>query len=272
MAAAVFIMTLSLFSPAKINLFLRVLKKRPDGYHELATLIQAIDFGDTLTFKLSSQDHFTCSDPTLPANGSNLVIKAIELFRRKTGLHFGVSIHLEKKIPIQAGLGGGSGNAATTLWGMNLLSGSSISESELQKWSSEIGSDIPFFFSSGTAYCTGRGEHVRSLPLILLGECLLMKPSYGLSTPQVFQHFDLKEASIKDPEEMLEKLHFYNDLERPAMKMLPELREYREKLHQNNETAIMTGSGTAFFCLNPIKPMEGSREIRSIKRLEGSWY
>ncbi len=113
--------SLTLFSPAKINLFLRIMGKRPDGYHELASLFQAIGLGDTLTFTLTPQDSLTCSDPSLPCNDSNLIIKALHLFRRKTNLHIPVTIHLEKHIPTQAGLGGGSSNAATTLGALNTL-------------------------------------------------------------------------------------------------------------------------------------------------------
>lgn len=97
---------LILFSPAKINLFLRVLGKRSDGYHDLASLFQTIDLGDILTFRFSKKDTFTCSDSTL-CDASNLVIKALQLFRQKTGFQFSINIHLEKKIPTQAGLGGG---------------------------------------------------------------------------------------------------------------------------------------------------------------------
>src|SRR5262249_13981075 len=107
---------LTLLSPAKINLFLRILGKRPDGYHELASLFQAIDLADTIHFSLSDADHLTCTDPAIPVDRSNLIWKSVNLFRRKTGLNFHLKIHLEKKIPHQAGLGGGSSNAATTLW------------------------------------------------------------------------------------------------------------------------------------------------------------
>lgn len=268
-------MLLTLFSPAKINLFLRVLKKRADGYHELATLIQAIDLGDTLTLKQSIQDQLTCNDPLVP-NESNLVRKAIALFRRKTGCSFGVHAHLEKQIPMQAGLGGGSSNAATTLWGLNVLAGFPASNEELQTWSSEIGSDIPFFFSTGTAYCTGRGEKVRSLPLIPI-EAFIVKPPDGLSTPRVFQAFDLNETYSEDPEELLKGFQthspcYYNDLEKPAFKLLPTLKTYKDYLLEGSQMAAMTGSGTAFFCLNPRKKIEGSNRVKGISRLPGKWY
>lgn len=155
---------LTLISPAKVNLFLRVLGKRPDGYHELASLFQAIDLADTLHFTLSKHDHLTCTDPAIPLDNTNLIWKTVHLFRRKTNHQFPIHIHLEKNIPIQAGLGGGSSNAATTLWALNELLNTHIPSETLTAWAGEIGSDVPFFLSTGTAYCTGRGEIVKSLP------------------------------------------------------------------------------------------------------------
>ena len=144
-------------SPAKLNLFLRVLRKRSDGYHELASLFQAIDLVDALHVREVSEDRFSCSDPAL-LGPSNLVLRALKLFREKTGLQFPVEMHLEKRIPMQSGLGGGSSNAATALFALNVLAGRVATEEQLCAWSQEIGSDVPFFFSLGTAYCTGRGK------------------------------------------------------------------------------------------------------------------
>ncbi len=236
---------LTLLSPAKVNLFLRVLGKRPDGYHELASLISTIDLADTLTLTLSNEDSLMCTDKRI---GSNLVTKSVDLFRKKTGLKFNVSIHLDKKIPIEAGLGGGSSNAATTLKGLNELLGFPVGSEELQQWSAELGSDVPFFFSSGTAYCTGRGEFVQDLPHYRFDQKIeIVKPDEGLSTPDVYKAFDLEHSSKRDPEELLESFLagrpiFINDLERPAFQIMPSLKGIKEKYN-----ATMSGSGTAFF-------------------------
>jgi len=243
--------SLSLTSPAKVNLFLRILGKRTDGYHALASLFHTIDLADTLTLTLSKEDTLTCTDASIGPN--NLVTTAVDLFRRKTGLNFNVSIHLEKKIPTQAGLGGGSSNAATTLIGINQLLNSPIPTQELQQWSAEIGSDVPFFFSSGTAYCTGRGEIIREVPRFE-GKLEIVKPPEGLSTPAVYKALNLSECSKKDPEELLEgflnkKPVFLNDLERPAFKLMPSLEAIKQK-----HGAIMSGSGTAFFYEGTIVP------------------
>lgn len=147
-----------LFSPAKINLFLRVVSKEPDGYHHLSSLFQAISLGDTLIMERASTDQLTCDHSFLPTDHSNLILKAIKLFRQRTGCEQAFKVHLIKRIPIQAGLGGGSSNAATTLWGCNQLAQTNLSDSTLMEWGTELGSDVSFFFSQGTAHCTGRGE------------------------------------------------------------------------------------------------------------------
>ena len=239
-------------SPAKVNLFLRVLRKRQDHFHDLASLFQAIDLVDLLHIEKSHEDVFTCSDSNLPIDGKNLVIKARELFRDKTGLKFPVKIHLDKKIPARAGLGGGSSNAATTLFALKTLSGLSISDHELASWSAEIGSDIPFFFSKGSAYCEGRGERVRNVDLPS-ASFFICKPAFGLSTPEVFRALDLANLSKEDPEALLDGFCkgnglMVNDLEVPAFSIQPNLKEFKKSL-SGFDKYMMTGSGSAFVCI-----------------------
>lgn len=253
---------LKVFSPAKINLFLKIIRKRSDGYHELSSLFQTIDLGDTLTFELSSKDSLTCTDPLIPTNETNLVLKATQLFRNKTGFSTNFKIHLLKQIPIQAGLGGGSSNAASTLWACNNLTGNKISIADLQQWSAEIGSDIPFFFSEGTAYCTGRGEHVQNLSPLTKQHCWIIKPKVGLSTPEVYSRFRLKSdsnlnvASNADIKRFFNESPYYiNDLEQPAFEAKPELEEIKNNLLKCGfKTVLLSGSGSAFFCLGEGTP------------------
>lgn len=281
---------LTLFSPAKINLFLRIVRKREDGYHDLASLFQAIDLGDLLTFSLSNKDDLTCEGPCsedLPLDNTNLVYKAVDLFRRKTGLDFSVKIHLLKMIPLQSGLGGGSSNAATTLWAMNELSGRVASLPQLIQWSGEIGSDITFFLSQGTAYCTGRGEIIKPIDAILdqfyKKTFPIFKPVWGLSTPQVFKNLNFKELEPRDPEEILQSFikgapHYFNDLEPPAFKVSPELHQFKEGLRASGfPLATMSGSGTTFFSLeerrsNSLPSRCQHFQVRFIRRAEGQWY
>lgn len=235
-----------LLAPAKINLFFQVLGKREDGYHEIASLYQAIDLFDRLFFSPSSQDLLTSTDPTLPLDESNLIIKALHLFRKShpvPPLH----IHLEKNIPIEAGLGGGSSNAATTLKALNQIAGFPLPSEKLLEIAALLGSDVPFFFSNGCAYCTGRGEKFTqtSLPTPLSG--WIVKPDFGLSTPLVYKALKPEDYSIKK-NEILFPL-FFNDLEKGAFRLSPKLKEMKQELEQDFKTVVMTGSGSAFFCL-----------------------
>lgn len=274
---------LQLFSPAKINLFLRIVSKRPDGYHNLSSVFQTISLGDTLTMEPHSHDELTCSDPHLPTDASNLVLKAIDLFRRKTNIKQAFRAHLHKRIPTQAGLGGGSSNAATTLWGCNQLMKANISVNRLQQWSAEIGSDIPFFFSEGTACCTGRGEHVSPLPSLPSDPLWIVKPAYGLSTPDVYRRLNCtiissEVSSSQDIDAFLSgSLSPFNDLEKPAFEIAPRLKDLKNKLLQNGfDLVLMSGSGSAFFCRGngtlPTDPGLTIMPVHFINRSRQNWY
>ena len=254
------------FSPAKINIFLRVERRRDDGFHDLASLFHVIDLGDDMDICLlpddASKDELTCNVPDVPVDESNLVIKAAELFRQKTGLNPHFRVHLQKRVPHGAGMGGGSGNAATMLWAANQLCGKPASTDNLLEWSGEIGSDISVFFSQGAAYCTGRGEIVENVepPLPLDTPMLLVKPPIGLSTPQIFKALDLDRRSTADPKEILAELSsgnaitpnmVVNDLEQPAFDTLPALKALKDRLQKegNFDVVFMTGSGSTLVCL-----------------------
>lgn len=249
-------MSLSLISPAKINLFLQVEKKRPDGYHDLASLFQTISLHDKISITLSEKDTFTSSDPNIPLDGSNLIIKAREAFRNITGLKFNVSIAIQKNIPIEAGLGGGSSNAATILFGLNNLLLNPLTLNELQEIGSKIGSDVPFFLSEGTALCRGRGELIEELKPLKPESLYIVKPAYGLKTPLVFQNLDIETCTKCDLNEVIRSFYeghpiYFNDLEKPAFKLRPELETLKNSLKSYGfEAVLMSGSGTSFFCIN----------------------
>ena len=250
-------MSLRLFSPAKINLFLRVIRKRPDQYHDISSLFQAISLGDILTIRISKsgQDSLICQNPNLICDESNLIHKAIQIYRQKTGISNRFDIQLEKKIPIEAGLGGGSSNAATTLWGCNQLCGENASVEELMQWGSEIGSDIPFFFSEGTAFCTGRGENVMNLPSLPFQKIQVYMPKEGLSTAEVFKRLEIPIDSSKNTHDEIQpylngSFDLFNDLETPAFQINPRLKILKDRLISYGfKKVLMTGSGTAFFCM-----------------------
>lgn len=265
------------FSPAKINLFFRVLRKRSDGYHEIASLIQAIDLCDVVTVEDSTRDHLTCSDTSLPCDESNLAIRALKRFRE----HYecpSIHIHLEKRIPMQSGLGGGSSNAATVLWALNERTGRQASLNELCRIGEMLGSDVPFFFSLGSAYCTGRGEIVEPFFISPISGTIA-KPSFGLSTPLVYRETKVSELAGIDPILARDSFrgphpHYFNDLEPAALRLEPKLAEFKERLPFSEIS--MTGSGTAFFCLGDqngkLPPDIRFIRFASLMRDPLSWY
>lgn len=272
----------SWLSPAKINLFLKVVAKRPDGYHELASLFQAIDQCDVLEVGEAREDRFTCDDPRLPMDGANLVVRAIELFRAKTGWRQALKVHLKKQIPWQAGLGGGSSNAATALWALKDLSGLEVTTDQLMAWGAELGSDIPFFFSEGTAYATGRGERVNHLPALPRQDLWIVKPAQGLSTPAVYKALRLDALPHRDASVALEaclsgEAAYFNDLEAAAFQLDPSLEALKRRLTANGYKAVvLCGSGSAFFCLGDREPPQ-LPDVRAfhcsfLRRQPGKWY
>lgn len=273
---------LSCLSPAKVNLFLRIIRRRPDGYHELASLFQTIDLCDTIHFEIAERDSLQCTDPSLPTDQTNLVNKAVALFRQNTGLNTYFDIRLDKKIPQQAGLGGGSSNAATTLWALNELTGRPASLQQLVDWGGALGSDVAFFLSEGSAYCTGRGEVIRSVGPLPPKKLIIVKPSQGLSTPQVYGQVKAEMLEQRDPEQALRNFMdgrplYFNDLEEPAFKVMPELADLkRQLLNGGFETVLMSGSGSSFFCIGNGKvPSTMSLQCYSvsfINRTPSGWY
>lgn len=174
-------------SPAKVNCLLSVHEPREDGFHELTSVVVALAFGDELRVGLGDVDRLECTDASLPTGPENLVLRAAEVFRRRSGLALYFSFYLEKKIPVGAGLGGGSGNAAVALRAMNQLAGGPLDGAALVEAAAELGSDCAFFLEGGPAVLRGRGERVEPLPAEaasrLAGRRLLLfKPGFAIST------------------------------------------------------------------------------------------
>lgn len=271
-------------SPAKINLFLRVIKRREDGFHELSSLFQTINLFDTLTIELSSDqtDLLTVNDPAIPTDQSNLILKASTLFRSKTGITSYFNIHLDKKIPMEAGLGGGSSNAATTLWALNEMCGNIVTTDQLIDWSAEIGSDVAFFLSEGTALCTGRGEKITPLSPLHSRLGWIVKPNFGLSTPAVYKNLDLSSLKQRNPYEALQqiqkgKLDYFNDLEQSAFVLSPAMEKLKNELVEcGYQTVMMTGSGSAIVCIGEQKPLHRDTlfvtPFEFINRQKNCWY
>jgi len=173
---------------AKLNLGLKILDRRPDGYHNLASVFQAVSLVDVLHFGVGQEGGLTCTDPSLSCGPDNLVLRAVVAHRRAVGRAGPeIRLHLDKRIPLGAGLGGGSADAAAALRGLNRLSGSPLSGGELRAMAAELGSDVPFALAGGIALVTGRGEHLR--PLVWEGPTYsyaLVYPGCQVSTAWAF--------------------------------------------------------------------------------------
>lgn len=273
---------LMLLSPAKVNFFFRIHYKRQDGYHQISSLYQAINLLDSISISLADKDHFHCNLDELCNLQENFLWKAVSLFRQKTGWNQKLSICLQKNIPLQAGLGGGSSNAATTLWALNQLYHHPFEESQLALWSAEMGSDMPFFFCKGTAYCQGKGEIIQAIDNLPSTCFWIAKPQFGLSTPMVYQKCDIQKLSYWDSNQALSdalqgKLLLNNDLEQAAFTVKPKLRILKHKLLQMGFTQVaMTGSGTAFICFGALETPQLPEilfyPVRSLQRKSGFWY
>jgi 4-diphosphocytidyl-2-C-methyl-D-erythritol kinase len=183
--------SLEKLSPCKVNLLLNILGRRADGFHELETVLQPIRVFDRLTFARTARGiGLSCSAPGLPTDGRNLVVRAAAMFLEAAGIKDGVRMELEKNIPLAAGLGGGSGNAATTLLGLNELFGEPLTPTQLQVIATALGSDVPFFLQGQPALATGRGERIEPLepfPALRGAAFVLIHPGFGIATAWAYQ-------------------------------------------------------------------------------------
>ena len=249
-------------TPAKINLGLFILGKRPDGFHDLETLFQMVSLYDTVELELlKGKIELVCDDPNVPTDESNLMIRAARLLQEavpeKTGL--GCRMVLKKKIPMGAGLAGGSGNAAGVLMGLNRLWDLKLQSAELSKIAAQLGSDIPFFLCAPSALGQGRGERLTPLQPSEKFHVVLVFPRVSMSTAEVYRDlsFDLTKnpKNIKILREFFSQsniaslgAHLHNDLEPVVMKRLPVIASIKQKLDSlNADGTLLSGSGSAVF-------------------------
>jgi 4-diphosphocytidyl-2-C-methyl-D-erythritol kinase len=255
-------------SPCKVNLLLNILGRRADGFHELETVMHPVRLDDELAFsQLGDQIELTCNDARLPTDSRNLVYRAAELFLRTAKLKQGIRMHLEKRIPLAAGLGGGSANAATTLLGLNEMFGNPLALGTLSSLAASLGSDVPFFLQDKPALATGRGEIIESLdfPSPLKGTALLLvHPGFGIASAWAYQQLRrfpsvvngragrarelialLREGDLKGAGKQ-----FYNSLEAPALEKYPLLAIFQDFFHENAALGtLMSGSGSTTFAI-----------------------
>jgi 4-diphosphocytidyl-2-C-methyl-D-erythritol kinase len=277
-------------SPCKDNLLLNILGKRGDGFHELETVMQPINLCDELSFERTSGGiTLTCSEPSLPTDSSNLVHRAAAQFLERAGIRDGVKIHLAKHIPMAAGLGGGSGNAATTLLALNELFGAPLATETLHEIAASLGSDIPFFLQSKPALATGRGEKVQPLEnfAALDGRAfLLVHPGFGIATAWAYKELAHFPAALNGERGRAEKLiaamnggdlrrasrGFYNSLEAPALEKYPWLAVLQDFLRENGALgAMMSGSGSTTFAIASDTCAAQELEERVLEKFGKVW-
>jgi 4-diphosphocytidyl-2-C-methyl-D-erythritol kinase len=253
--------SMTLKSYAKINLGLVLLKKRNDGYHDIATVFQQIDLYDALTFQpRESGISLQCSGFPVPCDEKNLAYRAFKLFSERGPFSGGIGIGIEKRIPAGAGLGGGSSNAAVTLIAANQICGRPFKEKDLERLAAEIGSDVPFFICGGTALGLGRGEILE--PLQIPGDfyIVLLLPDLAVSTAWAYGESRIALTKVEklakfraifekfSPQAL--KNHLVNELEDVVFKRHPELYELKQELYKRDAFyASMSGSGSTVYGL-----------------------
>jgi 4-diphosphocytidyl-2-C-methyl-D-erythritol kinase len=261
-------MSLEKQSPCKVNLLLNILGKRADGFHGLESVFHHVHVCDRLTFaKGASGITLTCNEPTLPTDGKNLVHRAAAAFLLAAKISDGVKIHLEKNLPLAAGLGGGSGNAAVTLLALNELFGRPLPVAKLHEIAATLGSDINFFLQDKPALATGRGEQIEPLenfPALRGKAFLLVHPGFGIATPWAYQNLarfpEALNGKAGRAKALVSQLQsndlsaaagsFYNSLEAPALEKFPVLALFQEFLRRNGAlAALMSGSGSTTFAI-----------------------
>lgn len=255
-------------SPCKVNLILNILGKRPDGFHELETVMQPVNICDEMSFEREGSGvQLTCSQPELPVDAKNLVHRAATAFLTAAEINDGVRIHLQKNLPLAGGIGGGSANAAVTFTALNELFGSPLPPAKLHELSAALGSDVPFFLYDKPALASGRGEKVETLenfPALRGKAFFLVHPGFGISTPWSYQNLarfpEALNGKTGRARELVKQLQtgdlsaaaegFYNSLEAPAFDKFPVLSLYKEFLRENGaQVSLMSGSGSTTFAI-----------------------
>lgn len=252
----------SAVAPAKLNLTLRVLRQRSDGFHELESLVAQTSLADTIS--VSSRDDgeltLSCDTPAVPTDETNLAFRAAQLLANTSGVTTGADIKLNKRIPAGAGLGGGSSDAATTLRLLNDLWSLDLPKMELTRLGAQLGSDVPLFFEGPLCVMRGRGDKIEPLNQPLDAWATLILPAIHSSTPAAYAAWDAQPqhpnrvplsevlAVCTQPERLM--LILYNDLEEAVLTTLPALRAQFEQIQSLSDGPVrMTGSGSAFFRL-----------------------
>jgi 4-diphosphocytidyl-2-C-methyl-D-erythritol kinase len=242
---------------AKTNFRLEVIGRRPDGYHEIDTVFQTIDLADTLEVSAAPREiTLECSDPSIPSDGRNLVVRAAERLRRERGVAGGARIRLEKRIPAGGGLGGGSSDAAVALLLLARLWKIDADAPALAALGADLGSDVPFFFTGGTARGRGRGEIVEALPDAPPRALILVVPPFSISTAEVYSRWRPGNAVVPSG-----SVFGVNSLASAVLATNPEMDRYRKALSREYPDCQISGSGSSLIA------SEGDADSRTAEDL-----
>lgn len=253
--------SLSLLSPAKLNLFLHITGRRADGYHNLQTLFQLLDYGDTLHFNLRNNDEITLSPPLAGvAFEDNLIIKAARLLKPYKSSPSGIDIQLEKRLPMGGGIGGGSSNAATTLVALNYLWQCGLNKAQLQTFGLQLGADVPVFVGAQTAWAEGVGEALQ--PIELPEQWfLIVQPDCHVSTAEIFSHKDLTRDTPAIKVAAFLEQGGKNDCQALVRKLYSQVDEALNWLEKFTHNAQMTGTGACIFA--PFSSVEEAQKVQA---------
>lgn len=255
---------LKVAAPAKINLTLEVLDKRDDGFHNIKSIMQAISLYDYLSFTIDDSTEteiiLAGNSDKIPYDNKNLVYKAVEKFLGKAQIkNKKIEVYIEKNIPVEAGLAGGSTDAAAAFFALNKLFNFVLSNNEIQELCASLGSDLNFCLHGGTALCTGRGENIKKINTPDLDITLIKPSKFGISAKEAYTKFALLPDKIKNipnnTDKMLHKFDkelLYNSLQNAVINDYEELKEIKKSLPYS----LMSGSGPTFFILNSKSPVE----------------
>jgi 4-diphosphocytidyl-2-C-methyl-D-erythritol kinase len=257
--------------PAKVNLYLKVLGRRADGYHDLVTVMQPLSLADVLTVtRAGAGIALACDQQNLPAGPGNLVWRAALAFQEAAGMELAVHLDLLKRTPVAAGLGGGSSDAAGTLLALNRLYGSPLDDAALHALAGGLGADVPFFLQTGSQLARGIGTDVAPFPVPVFWY-LLLNPGYRVSTRTVYQGLDLAAVPTRTPPLppdaacLPPRAWVSNDLETVTLRLFPRLKDWLSLLDASGAAAWgMSGSGSTLFGIFPDDraTLDAARQVR----------
>ncbi len=244
-------------SPSKINIGLNIIEKRSDGYHNIETIFYPVKLFDVIKFYKEDFDSFKCNNIKLMKEKNNLIFKAKEILELKFNKKFNLKIELNKNIPIGAGMGGGSSDAASALHSINILYNLNLSKKELNDIAIKLGSDVPFFLDPRPSYASGRGELISLIDFSINSNLLIVNPGIHISTKWAYDNIIPKKPHVKLSEIIKEKIDFEeykdifkNDFESVVFKKFPEIESIKNDMYNiGAEFSLMTGSGSTVFGL-----------------------